>query len=172
VRLWSFARSAAEILNNYATEIRDELPGLVGVWALDGDGAADVGDHDSSTSAGIAFGHLDPPPGDWLVTSELPGFRFKVRINETTTGTQVNSCVADTICIAGAIPSRAEVFVRIVGPKPNGFLWPNVVKFTTSAVELWVEDTGTGAVQYYRLAGASPDVDVLPGLFDREGFLP
>lgn len=71
-----------------------------------------------------------------------------------------------------ADPGRAEVFVRVVGPKPNGRLWPTLVKFTTSTVEVWLRQQRTGEVRYYRLEGASPGVDELPGLFDRVGFAP
>jgi len=64
------------------------------------------------------------------------------------------------------------VLVRIVGPKPNGYLWPTLAKLTTSRVEVWIEQVATGVLRYYRLEGASPGVDELPGLFDRTGFLP
>jgi hypothetical protein len=62
--------------------------------------------------------------------------------------------------------------VRVVGPKPNGFLWPTLVKFTTSTVEVWIEQVSSGDVQYYRLPGATPGSSDLPGLFDRRGFRP
>ena len=62
--------------------------------------------------------------------------------------------------------------MRIIGPRPNGYLWPTIVKFTTSQVEVWIEQFSSGAVQYYLLEGAEPGVDELPGLYDREGFLP
>jgi len=64
------------------------------------------------------------------------------------------------------------VFVRVVGPKPNGKLWPTMVKFSTSMVEVWIEQLTTGVVRYYRLDGASPGSSELQGLFDREGFSP
>lgn len=60
----------------------------------------------------------------------------------------------------------------MVGPKPNGRLWPTLVKFTTSTVEVWIEQLSAGMVRYYRLEGATPGSSELPGLFDRGGFPP
>ena len=37
---------------------------------------------------------------------------------------------------------------------------------------MWIEQVATGQLRYYRLAGASPGDDTLPGLFDRRGFSP
>jgi hypothetical protein len=82
------------------------------------------------------------------------------------------ACIAETLCVSGAVPGRSEVFVRVVGPKPNGFLWPTLVKFSTSTVEVWIEQRASQEVRYYLLEGATPGVDTLPGLFDRMGFLP
>ncbi|HUP41920.1 MAG TPA: hypothetical protein VM599_01800, partial [Thermoanaerobaculia bacterium] len=116
------------------------------------------------------------PPGDeWLESAALAGFRVQVRI--TAGGEEIPAraeaaCIPETLCVSGALPGRSEVFVRIVGPKPNGFLWPTLVKFTTSTVEVWIEQLATGVLQYYRLEGATPSSSELPGLFDRTGFEP
>jgi hypothetical protein len=116
-----------------------------------------------------------PPAGNWLTTDEIPGFRFKVRITAGQTviaGGKVNDCIEDTLCVSGALPGRSEVFLRVIGPRPNGFLWPTVVKLTTSQVEVWIEQLDGGQVRYYFLPGADPDSSELPGFFDRNGFLP
>lgn len=116
-----------------------------------------------------------PPPGPWLSSRTLPGFETKVRIANpegTIAGTLETDCIPETICVSGAVRGRSEVYVRVVGPKPNGRLWPTLVKFTTSAVEIWIRQISTGTVRYYRLEGARPGFDELPGLFDREGFTP
>lgn len=117
-----------------------------------------------------------PPEATWIRDPALPGFRVKVRIGQgggaTIPGTKAPACIPETICVAGALPDRAELFVRVVGPKPNGRLWPTLVKFSTSPIEVWIEQLSTGERRYYRLAGASPGVDELPGLFDRTGFSP
>jgi hypothetical protein len=113
----------------------------------------------------------------FLHSPAFPNFRFKVRITDPATGAVINgrmesACLPETLCVSGAVAGRSEVFVRIVGPKPNGFLWPTLVKFTTSAVDIDVNQISTGITKTYHLAGASPGNDVLPGLFDRTGFQP
>lgn len=117
-----------------------------------------------------------PPEELGLESPELPGFRVWVRIAggdlEAIWATETVPCTAEALCAAGLLPDRAEVIVRVAGPKPNGFLWPIMVKLTTSRVEIWMEQLGTGDIQYYLLPGASPGSELLPGLFDRAGFRP
>jgi len=87
-------------------------------------------------------------------------------------GTRTEPCLAEALCVAGAVADRAEVIVRVVGPKPNGFLWPILSRLTTSQAEVWLEQKASGDVQYYLLPAASPGSEVLPGLFDQDGFRP
>jgi len=120
----------------------------------------------------------EPPPPDAppLTSPDLPGFQVWVQITPQSgpviLGGTSPACIPETLCVSGALPGRPEVFVRVVGPKGNGYLWPTLVKFSTSTVEVWIEQTATGVTRYYKLEGASPGNDVLPGLFDRKGFLP
>jgi hypothetical protein len=115
-----------------------------------------------------------PPEGEFLTSEEVPGFRFKVRITDqgggSRPGTFEEDCLPETVCASGALPGRSEVLLRVVGPKPNGYLWPTFVRFTTSMVEVWVERTATGEVRYYRLAPTVPGGDELEAGFDRFGF--
>lgn len=116
-----------------------------------------------------------PPVGPWLTSARVPGFRFKVRITDqqggAVVGAQEANCIEETLCVSGALPGRSEAFLRVVGPKPNGFLWPTLAKFTTSRVEVWIEREDGGARRYYLLPGATAGgPDVLPALFDRQGF--
>lgn len=116
-----------------------------------------------------------PPPGDWLASPELPGFRVKVRITAGGQEQPVRAesvCIPETLCVSGALPGRSELFVRVVGPRPNGKLWPILVRFTTSNVEVWIEQLGSGDLQYYVLEGAVPGSSELTGFFDRLGFNP
>lgn len=122
--------------------------------------------------AAAGTGDPDPPAGAWLTTSQLPGYRFKVRINGAAAGTQVTDCVPETLCVAGALPTRTELFLRVIGPRPNGFLWTQVVRFSTSRLEVWVERTATSEVRYYDLPAISAESDVLPGLVDKTAFAP
>jgi photosystem II stability/assembly factor-like uncharacterized protein len=121
----------------------------------------------------------DPLPPDevpWLTDPALAGFRVKVRIGQgggvTIPGAKEPGCIPETVCVSGALPGRSELFVRIIGPRPNGWLWPTLVKFSTSRIEVWIQQLSTGELRYYELRGASPGFDELPGLFDRFGFLP
>jgi len=117
-----------------------------------------------------------PPAGSWIEDPAFPGFRFNVRITNqagaSLQGTREPTCLPETVCVSGALPGRSEAFLRIVGPKPNGYLWPTLVKLSTSTVEIWIERTSDGLLRYYELPGARPGVDELPGLFDRYGFPP
>jgi hypothetical protein len=64
------------------------------------------------------------------------------------------------------------MFVRIQGPRPNGFLWTILTRFTSSEVELWVEQIHQGKVNYYYLPPGQADDPNLPGIVDRTGFRP
>jgi hypothetical protein len=121
----------------------------------------------------------DPPPpsGSWLTTPELPGFRVKARFTTSggvIAGQPVTPCIGETLCVAGLLPDRAELFVRVVGPKPNGKLWPTLVKFATVRIEVWIEQTGSGVVRYYELPAVTPGEQrlSLDGLADKLGFEP
>jgi hypothetical protein len=117
----------------------------------------------------------DPPSDEWMETPEIPGFRFQVRVtggNAVIPTRQEADCVPETLCVSAALPGRSELFLRIPGPKPNGFLQPNIVKFSTSAIEVWIEQTATGQLNYYPLDAAGPASSDLTGFFDRRGFGP
>jgi ELWxxDGT repeat protein len=114
----------------------------------------------------------DTPP---ILSEAFPGFRFWVRITAGGAEQPVRreaACIPETLCVSGAVPGRSELFLRIVGPKPNGRLWPTLVRFSTSTIEVWIEQEATGSLRYYRLEGATPGSSDLTGLFDREGFVP
>ncbi|HUP43216.1 MAG TPA: hypothetical protein VM599_08410 [Thermoanaerobaculia bacterium] len=127
-------------------------------------------------SFGALFKGQAPPPEQALTSPELPGFRVWVLITgqpgDSRWGAMEANCLAETLCASGALPGRVEVQVRVVGPKPNGYLWPTLVKLSTSRVEVWIEQVSTGVIRHYVLPGASPGDDTLPGLFDRFGFEP
>lgn len=116
-----------------------------------------------------------PPPGPYLTSNDIPDFRFKVRItagDQAFTGRQELDCIPETLCVGGALPGRSELFLRIIGPRPNGFLWTNIVRFTPSRVEVWAERISSGTVNYYDLP-ALPRADTeLTGLVDKQAFMP
>ena len=113
--------------------------------------------------------------GDFLTTAAFPDFRFRVRIFNASTpiaGNKETDCIPETLCVSGAIPGRSEVFIRIIGPRPNGYLWPTIVRFTPSRVEVDVQQISTGITKTYVLPAVPPESDELSGLQDRTGFLP
>lgn len=177
VRLWSVGRTQPEINTWRNVPISEPQPGLVAVWSLDGNGQDVVGPHDGTLMGVFTFvGNPAPPAGAWLTSPEVPGFQFKVRItppgDTPIIGDRVNDCIQDTLCVSGAVAGRSEIFLRVLGPRPNGFLWPTVIRFTPSQVEVWVQQINSGQINYYNLDAQAPDNEILEGLNDRTGFLP
>jgi hypothetical protein len=117
-----------------------------------------------------------PPPGAWLTSPDLPGYRVKARVRASggaaVTAGRAEPCIAETLCLSGALAGRPEVFVKVIGPRPNGFLWVQISRFTPSEVEIWVEQVATGSVRYYRLDAVGREASDVSGLQDREAFLP
>ncbi len=60
VRLWNVARTEAELRANFNREITTADPGLVGVWAFNGNASDVVGPHDGATT-GSSVGFLTFP---------------------------------------------------------------------------------------------------------------
>jgi len=117
-----------------------------------------------------------PPPGPWLTSPELAGFRAKARItppgHDPLAGAAVADCIAETLCVEGALAGRPEAFLKVIGPRPNGFLWVQISRFTPSEIELWVEQTAAGELRYYRLPAVGPGNPDVSGLQDRQAFRP
>jgi hypothetical protein len=113
--------------------------------------------------------------GDGFLTlSDLPDFRFQVRIfpvgGAPIVGKKVSQCAPETLCVSGAVAGRPEVYLRVVGPRPNGYFWPTIVRFTPSRVEVEIQQISTGEVKRYTLEAVPSNTDDLPGLQDRTGF--
>lgn len=128
----------------------------------------------------VAGGGAPPtstPIGDsWLTTPEQPGFEFQVQITQANgspfAGSMEPNCIAESLCVSGALAGRPELFVKIIGPRPNGFLWVQISRFTPSQVEVWVRQVASGDINYYRLEAIGPGSDDLSGLQDRRAFTP
>jgi plastocyanin len=121
----------------------------------------------------------DPSGGGnegFLTTPAFPDFRFRLRIfqsgSQSILGRKEDACLPETLCVSGALAGRSEVFVRVIGPRPNGFLWPTIVRFTPSRVVVEIQQISTQITNTYDLPAVPADSDVLNGLQDRTGFLP
>lgn len=116
-----------------------------------------------------------PPPTGFFLDPAYPDFAFRVRIGpqgSALAGAREPNCQPDTVCVSGALPGRSEVFLRILGPRPNGFLWPTIVRFTPSRVAVDIQQLSSGQTKTYTLPAVPPGSDDLSGLQDRTGFLP
>ena len=172
VRIWSFAMTAADVQDAMKNPVGADLPGLIAAWSLDCTSAASAGGFDGSVHGAAACEQPAPPAGAWITVPDLADYRFKARISGSTIGSEVGDCVPETVCIAGALPTRTELFIRVIGPRPNGFMHAQVIKFTVSRVEVWIEQLSTGEINYYELESVPGDTSVLPGLVDKNAFLP
>lgn len=159
-----------------STQVSNRQPTLDGQWLAFLSRDDIVGQNpDLTDEVFLASCPPDPPPGPYLESERIKGFRFKVRItagNEVFDGAQLDDCIGETLCVSGALSGRSELFFRITGPRPNGFLWANLVRFTLARVEVWVEQTGTGMVNYYDLPALDRGDAELTGLVDMEAFSP
>jgi hypothetical protein len=117
-----------------------------------------------------------PTPGDDFFTDpEYPDFSFRVMIGnegEEFLAAREDICLEDTVCVSGQVAGRSELFLRILGPRPNGFLWPTLVRFTPSRVKVEIRQESTQQLNTYILDAIPPGTDLLDGLQDRTGFTP
>ena len=116
-----------------------------------------------------------PPPDGFFVDPAYPDFSFRVRIGPqgaVIAGRREPGCQSETVCVSGALPGRVEVYLRIIGPRPNGFLWPTIIRFTPARVVVDIHRLSTGQEQTYVLGAVPPGSSDLPGRLDRTGFLP
>src|SRR5215217_5556014 len=120
-----------------------------------------IDDDDSQGTGGEGF----------LTTSAFPDFRFRLRIftqgDQSILGRKENACLPETLCVSGALAGRSEVFVRIIGPRPNGFLWPTIVRFTPSRVVVEIQQISTNTINTYELPAVPADSEELSGRQDR-----
>ncbi len=111
----------------------------------------------------------------FLTTPAFPDFRFRLKIyqgDQFILGRKEDACLPETLCVSGALAGRSEAFVRVIGPRPNGFLWPTIVRFTPARVVVEVQQISSGTTNVYDLPAVPADSGSLSGLQDRQGFLP
>jgi hypothetical protein len=118
----------------------------------------------------------EPPPGTpYLSSPDFPDFRFQVVIDrgdDLLAGSPESGCLAETLCVSGALPGRTELLIRVIGPRPNGHLWVNLVRFTPSRLLVWIEQRSSGQTNYYELDAVPRGGEDLPGRLDTTAFLP
>lgn len=133
-----------------------------------------VNDTTLSTPSNKAMVTTHASGDGFLTLQEIPDFRFQVRIfpaaSAPIAGQKVSQCLPETLCVSGAVPGRSEVYLRMVGPRPNGYFWPTMIRFTPNRVEVEIQRISTGEVKRYALEAVPGDGDELPGLQDRTGF--
>ncbi|HET9227370.1 MAG TPA: hypothetical protein VFR31_11935, partial [Thermoanaerobaculia bacterium] len=112
-----------------------------------------------------------PPSGPWISYKAAPGFRVKARYasGNKLRDMRQESCLPQTFCLGGPVKGQADVLVRMVR-QPDGHFIPMVARFIPARVEVWVEQTKSKAVRYYRLEGVPPGVLAVNGYVDWEGF--
>jgi len=125
----------------------------------------------------VCSGQPPPPtcPTGFFDDPSYPDFCFRVTVGNpgsTIAGVREAECLAETVCVSGALPGRSEAFLRIIGPRPNGFLWPTIVRFTPSRLVVDMLQLSSGQTNRYVLPAVPPGTDDLPGLQGRLGFLP
>ena len=116
-----------------------------------------------------------PPPDGFFLDPAYPDFSFRVRIGpqgSATTGRRETDCPAETVCVSCAMPGRSEVFLRILGPRSNGYLWPTIIRFTPARVVVDIHQLSTGLGKTYALGAVPPGNPNLSGRQDRTGYLP
>lgn len=142
----------------------------VTAW-VDAPGTTLVADFDDLRFDGAA-GDPPPPYASWLTSGDLPGYEAQVRITGGSSfeGVVENDCIDETICVSGALAGRPEVFIKVIGPRPNGFYWAQLIRFTPSQIEIWLRKVGGSQTNYYFLGEAA--AGALRGFEDREAFQP
>ncbi len=174
----TFGGSSGAPVMNGSGQVLGQLFGACGLNPDDGcstdNDEIDGNFANSFKLAGTVFGAIPQPPGTWLTTPEQPGFQFQVRITSTSSviGAAEPGCIVETFCASGALAGRPEVFVKVIGPRPNGYLWVQISRFTPSEVEVWVRQLSSGDIQYYDLPAVSAASDDVSGRQDRMAFSP
>jgi len=129
----------------------------------------------SSFDTAAPFLGAGPPEDAWKTTPAIPGFEFQVQIHGVAPpidGKLEADCITEAFCASGALSGRPEVVVRLIGPRPNGFLWVQVGRLTPSKVDVWVRRTSSGTVRHYVLDAVSSQADEVPGVQDPRAFTP
>ena len=112
-----------------------------------------------------------PPSGPWVSYKAIKGYRVKARYasGNRLRNMRQETCLPGTFCLSGPVKGQTDLLVRL-NTQPDGDVLPTAARLIPARVEVWVEQTKTGAVRYYRMEGAPPGVLALDGYVDWAGF--
>ena len=173
-----WARIAADGLTVPAGAHSVEVGLLLGSYTVEAGAFVTRFDEVTFCPAGTCseIGNPGPPYADWIGSTDLPGFSAQVRITpgggSPLEGGEESACIPDTICAHGALAGRPEIFAKVLGPRPNGHLWAQLVRFTPSQVEVWLRQDATGEVRYFLLPEVLAGTGELSGVEHRTAFVP
>lgn len=124
VRLWSIARTQAQIRQSINKTINGPLAGLVGVWRLNGNALDSSGAHRDGTQQGVGVGFLTFPAGGSCTTSgsfACVGGRFLVSAKYRTggPGTALTSAPVGPVVFNSAVfafpnPETWQILVNVI----------------------------------------------------------
>jgi hypothetical protein len=110
----------------------------------------------------------------WPLTDpNLLGYRFRVEIypdagNEENfiLGSREPDCIPETLCVSGALAGRSEIFTKIIGPRPSGFCWVQISRFSPSSFRIFIlqEKTGRSGNIWFNKSGNDPHQNLLGGV--------
>lgn len=131
VRLWSVARSEAEILSTMNAAITTATAGLVASWNLDGDGADSVGGFDGAPVGDAVFGSSVPAPNPCIREYFIPAAAHSAGALGTQWATDVS--------LLNLIDSTASVEVFLL-PRDSDNSTPAGVSYSIGPLEVLALD--------------------------------
>ena len=162
VRLWNVARTQAQIRSTINVRLRSAQPGLVAVWALEGNGDDSVGPHDGMLQ-GSGVGFLTFPVAIGCTphaTTLCMHDRFAASVQWQTTTNSGNASVAPLTTTQSGIfwffnSTNWEVMVKVLNGCPiNARWWVFSAATTNVAYRLTVLDIEAGEQKiFFNYAG-------------------
>jgi hypothetical protein len=157
VRLWNVARTLSQLRETINVRVTSAQPGLIGVWALDGNGDDHIGGHDgSAVGAGVAF--LSSPVAfncfDSATTLCIQDEHFAASVEWTAGGGTGTGNVVTSAADSGLFwffdPNNWELMVKVLdGCGLNNRYWMFSAATTNVAYRLTVTDVRAGETKIY-----------------------
>ncbi len=158
VRLWNVARTQSQLREKINVRITSAQAGLIGVWALDGNGDDDIGGHDGSLigagaaflSSPVAFNCFDSATSLCIQDEHFTAsVQWRVPDGGTGPGTVVTSA-ADSGLFWFFGPDNWELMVKVLdGCALNNRYWMFSAATTNVFYRLAVTDVRAGETKIY-----------------------